>query len=177
MFGPHLRNGNNNSSCLTRLPSGLNETMWIEHGEACLAYFGHSVSGGPCSSGWSPASLFVPCRKFWCTQYGFQILSSLSEVPESAKPHVLHHPMVKRDAPWREWGVDRLRPHSRQSPPAVPIASLELREPCAFRTHGGGQQSCGSGTSHPSKAPAPGVWRGGEDCAGGHGGLRPTSRV
>lgn len=121
MFGPHLRNGNNNSSCLTRLPSGLNETMWIEHGEACLAYFGHSVSGGPCSSGWSPASLFVPCRKFWCTQYGFQILSSLSEVPESAKPHVLHHPMVKRDAPWREWGVDRLRPHSRQSPQLCPL--------------------------------------------------------
>lgn len=41
----------------------------------------------------------------------------------------------------------------------------------------GGQQSRGSDTSHPSKAPAPGVWRGGEDCAGGHGGWRPTSGV
>lgn len=121
MFGPHLRNGNNNSSCLTRLPSGLNETMWIERGEACLAYFGHSVSGGPCSSGWSPASVFVPHRRFWCTQYSFWILSSLSEVPESAKPHVLYHPMVKRDAPWREWGVDQLRPHSRQNPQLCPL--------------------------------------------------------
>lgn len=127
-------NGNNNSSCLTRLPSGLNETMWIEHGEVCLAYFEHSVRGGPCSSGWSPASLFAPRRRFWCTQYSFWILSSLSEVPESAKPHVLHHPMVKRDAPWREWGVEQLRPRSRQSPqlpPAVPCAGLELREPPA----------------------------------------------
>ena len=62
------------------------------------------------------------------------VTSADSEVPESAKPHVLHHPMVKRDAPWREWGVDQLRPHSRQSPqlpPAVPIAGLELREPPA----------------------------------------------
>lgn len=69
---------------------GLNETVWLEHGEACLANL--STSKWWPLFFWVEPRLFAPRRRFWCTQYGFWILSSLSEVPESAKPHVLHHP-------------------------------------------------------------------------------------
>lgn len=138
---PHLQNGNNNSSYLTRLPSSLNKTIWVEHGEECLAYGRYSVSGSPCSSGWSPASLLIPGQEIlmhtiWLP--GFKQLARGSRVSqtscapsprgeETCSPEgVGSGPAEATQQAEPSWA-----PLSPQLRSAVPSTGLELREPPA----------------------------------------------